>query len=191
MEQAARRMNMLIDDLLAYSHVSKGALQLDTVDLNNKVQNVLEDLDLEIQEKKATIIVDDLPVITGHKRQMQQLFQNLIGNALKYSKPGIPPEIHIYATLVRGYETERSLNGDEAQKQYHLIVVEDNGIGFEQQDAERIFNVFTRLHGNSEYRGTGVGLSIARKVIENHQGYIWAESEPAKGATFKLLLPVT
>jgi signal transduction histidine kinase len=134
------------------------------------------------------ITIDPLPTIRGHRRQLQQLFQNLIGNAIKYGKPDVPPVIHLSC---------RALNDDEAipvttsrsKDLYHLIEVRDNGIGFDPADAERIFNVFTRLHGMAEYKGTGVGLSIVRKVVENHGGYIWAESTPGEGATFKVLLP--
>ncbi len=187
---AATRMSTLIEDLLTYSHVSKGIPHLATIDLNQKVRNVLEDLELEIEEKGAKITVGSLPSITGHRQQIQQLFQNLLGNALKYSRPGIPPEIEISSRLVYGHETTLSLKGPEAENQYHLIEVNDKGIGFDQKDAERIFHVFTRLHGKTEYPGTGIGLSIVQKVVDNHNGHIWAESEPGKGSSFKVLLPV-
>lgn len=190
-ENASKRMGLLIEDLLAYSHVSKGMSHLEVVDLNIKLRNVLEDLEVEIDEKKARITVGPLPTITGHKRQLQQLFQNLIGNALKYSKPLEPPTITITAKLVYGEDTTLQMTTEDARQQYHLLEVKDNGIGFEQENAERIFNVFTRLHGNTEFKGTGVGLSIAKKVMENHQGFIWAESQPGVGSTFKMLFPVT
>ncbi|HEV7333069.1 MAG TPA: PAS domain-containing protein [Flavisolibacter sp.] len=190
-ENAAKRMGLLIEDLLTYSHVSKGVSHREIVDLNTKVQNVLEDLEVEIDEKKAEITIGALPTIYGHKRQLQQLFQNLIGNALKYSKPDVLPQITITAKLVYGSDTSLHMTADAARQQYHLLEVKDNGIGFEQVDAERIFNVFTRLHGNAEYKGTGVGLSIAKKVMENHQGFIWAESQPGVGTSFKMLFPVT
>jgi PAS domain S-box-containing protein len=190
MENAAQRMSTLIEDLLTYSHVSRGASQLENIDLNKKVQRVLEDLELEIEQQLAKVTVAHLPTITANRRQMQQLFQNLISNALKYSKPGVPPEIHITSKVIHGSEVSLFEKGMEANKPYHQIQIKDNGIGFEQSDAERIFHVFTRLHGNAEYRGSGVGLSIARKVVENHHGHIWAESKPGKGSTFKILLPV-
>ena len=152
---------------------------------------MLDDLELEVQEKGAKITVDPLPTVKGNRRQIQQLFQNLISNALKYSKPDTTPEIHFSYRLVKGGEAKPDLPPEECNKQFHLLIVTDNGIGFEQKDAERIFNVFTRLHGNNDYRGTGVGLSIVRKVVENHKGFIWAESEPGKGSAFKIALPVT
>ncbi|MEI6946146.1 PAS domain S-box protein [Paraflavisolibacter sp. H34] len=189
MQQATKRMANLIEDLLLYSHMSKGMVLEDRVDLNVKVKRVLEDLELEIMEKGAHITVEPLPVVIGNKRRLQQLFQNLISNALKYCRPGICPDIRITSRRVRGSETPLLLSGEDATRQFHLIQVKDNGIGFNQDDAERIFNVFTRLHGSEEYKGSGVGLSIARKVVEHHHGHIWAESEPGTGATFNVLLP--
>jgi signal transduction histidine kinase len=160
------------------------------VSLEQKIALVLGDLEMEIQEKGAVIIVGSLPVIKGHKRQIQQIFQNLIGNALKYSRAGVIPEIYVSSKIVKGFDTSLNLSVDDPQKQFYLIEVKDNGIGFKQDDAERIFNVFTRLHGTTEYMGTGVGLTIVRKAIENHNGFITAESEPGKGATFKIFLPL-
>jgi len=190
-ENASLRMGTLIEDLLAYSQISKGVSDFEPVDLYKKVQLVLQDLEVEIEEKKAKIILEDLPVIHAQKRQVQQLFQNLIGNALKYSREGVQPEIKISGEIVLGSQTPVALSKEEAQQKFHLIQVQDNGIGFEQEDADRIFNVFTRLHGNAEYKGTGVGLSIAQKVAENHNGYIWAEGKPGEGATFFVLFPAT
>lgn len=189
-QYTSKRMNTLIDDLLAYSQASFGDLDTETIDLNKKVQSVLEDLELEVQEKGAKVEVESLPTVKGYPRQFQQLFQNLISNALKYSKPGTPPEILLSCRPVIAGDVKSNLPPDEACKPYHLIYVKDNGIGFAQKDAERIFNVFTRLHVTQDYKGTGVGLSIVQKVVENHGGYIWAESEPGEGATFNILMPV-
>lgn len=189
LENAAKRMGTLVDDLLAYSQATKGLGEEEEVDLNRKMQLVLEDLEVEVEQKGADIGVATLPTIKGSKRQLQQLFHNLITNALKYSKPGSAPHVRITSKEVKGKEVRRDLPPDKAESTYHLIEVRDNGIGFPQQDAERIFNVFTRLHSNTAYRGTGVGLSIAQKVLQNHGGYIWAESSPGAGATFFVLLP--
>ena len=188
LEDASRRMGTLIDDLLAYSQATRGVTKLEDIDLNYRMQRVLEDLDLEVQQKGAIIMVDPLPVIRGNKRQLQQMLQNLLSNALKYSQSGVAPHIQVRSKTIRGAEAKAGLPV-EASKLYHLLEVSDNGIGFEQENAERIFNVFTRLHGNAEYKGTGVGLSIVRKVVENHSGFVWAESTPGEGATFKVLLP--
>jgi signal transduction histidine kinase len=144
---------------------------------------------MEIEDKGATVTVDQLPIVRGHRRQLQQLFQNLVGNALKYSRPGVAPEVRIHSRQIAGDDTAIPASRRQGGGVYHLVTVQDNGIGFDQADADRIFNVFTRLHGLTEYKGTGVGLSIVRKVVENHGGQIWAQSELGKGATFYLLLP--
>lgn len=190
MEAAAKRMGSLIDDLLSYSQVSMRPRVFEEVDLNNVVRQVLTDLELETEEKKAEVHFKDLPVIHGHQRQVQQAFQNLITNALKFQKPGQHPVINITCQVVHGRDTALKLSPEEQQQQYYLVQVSDNGIGFEQSEAERIFNVFTRLHGNAEYKGTGVGLSIVRKVAENHKGFVTAKSSPGEGATFQIYLPV-
>ncbi|MDB5192531.1 MAG: domain S-box protein [Segetibacter sp.] len=189
MEGAVGRMGTLVDDLLDYSQATNGISNVQEINLNKKVQLVLGDLELEINDRKASIIVDALPTIYGNKRQLQQLFHNLIGNALKYSRPGAVTEVRITARTVKGREFETILPVEQIDKQFYLLEIQDNGIGFDPMHAERIFNVFTRLHGNSEYRGTGVGLAIVRKVVENHKGFIWAESKPGEGATFRVLLP--
>ena len=190
MDLASKRMTTLIDDLLMYSEVSQTAVLNEEVDLNLIVSYVLSDLDLEIEEKKAVVKVGKLFTVKGHRRQLQQAFQNLIGNALKYIKPDTAPVISITCSKVKGSEANLPLKPEVQAKDYYQVTVMDNGIGFDQEDADRIFNVFTRLHGLTEYKGTGVGLSIVRKVIENHNGHIWAESQPGEGATFKILLPV-
>lgn len=191
LENASERMGSLIDDLLTYSQVTKGMMELQLVDLNKIIKAVMVDLELQLQEKNAEVETTLLPTVEGNSRQLQQLFQNLLNNALKYSKHNERPIISITASIVKGREVKPELLVEEGNKHYHFIEFMDNGIGFEQQDAERIFNVFTRLHGNSEYKGTGVGLSIARKVAENHGGFIWAESKEGSGATFKILLPLS
>lgn len=189
MQHAAKRMGTLIEDLLLYSFVTKGATFEKEVDLNNKIALVLEDLELEIQQRSAKIEVGLMPVVTGHRRQLQQLFHNLIGNALKYSRPNVPPQIDIICQKGNSHQLPMHVRRKGEGKEYHLIKVQDNGIGFEQKEAERIFNVFTRLHGNAEYKGSGIGLSIVQKIVENHHGYVWAESTPGQGSTFFVALP--
>jgi signal transduction histidine kinase len=120
---------------------------------------------------------------------LQQLLQNIIGNALKYSKPGVPPEIVVASRVIKADDTLVSRFPSLEAKLLHFITVKDNGIGFEQQYAEQIFEIFKRLHGKAEYSGTGIGLSIVRKAVENHHGHIWAEGEPGYGATFYIVLP--
>jgi signal transduction histidine kinase len=189
LENATRRMESLVDDLLAFSQVSQTPRQMGTVDLNMVIARVLEDLELEIMEKKAVIHCHSLASVQGFARQLQQLFLNLLGNALKYIKPGATPEIWIECSRIKGQDIEIRLDPSELASQFFCIEVRDNGIGFDSKDAERIFNVFTRLHGNTEFRGTGIGLSIARRVVQNHGGYITAESEPDHGAKFRVFLP--
>jgi light-regulated signal transduction histidine kinase (bacteriophytochrome) len=186
MQVATERMTLLVDDLLTYSHLSMSAVEMEEVDLNAKVAMVLSDLEVAIEEKSARVAVGPLPVVKGYRRQLQQLLQNLVSNALKYSKAGVPPEITITSSVICGDQTPLNLPPD---KQYHLVEVKDNGIGFDQEYAERIFQMFHRLHGRSEYSGTGIGLAIAKKVVENHQGFIWAEGKPGESATFRVLLP--
>ena len=189
MQTATERMRLLVDDLLTYSQVSVRPPGFESADLNLLMKQVTGDLELAIDEKKAVIRIDELPVIEGYAHQLQQLFQNLLGNALKYSRPGVPPAINVQYRKVLGKEGGVTLSQDDQHRPFHCIEVHDNGIGFEQKDAERIFQVFQRLHGNAEYRGTGVGLAIARKVAGNHRGYLTATSKPGEGSVFRLLLP--
>lgn len=176
---ATERMGMLINDLLLYSHVSQRPHEKEMVDLNEKIRRVQEDLELDILQKGATIRAARLPQVRGYSRQIQQLFQNLISNALKYSKEDQPPKIEINSSRV------------EREGREHLqIGITDNGIGFEQEYHEKIFQMFTRLHGKNEYGGTGVGLSIVKKIVENHEGHIRVESQKGVGTTFYIYLPL-
>jgi PAS domain S-box-containing protein len=188
-ENASQRMGALIDDLLLYSHVSQRPHQKEEVDLNEKIRKVLEDLDLDIQQKNAIINIEPLPIVKGYRRQLQQMLQNLAGNALKYNKPGVSPQITIRSKIVSAKEAG-IFSAEGMQEQYYLIEIADNGIGFEQHESERIFQMFQRLHANKEYHGTGVGLAIVRKVVENHNGKIVAEGAPGEGSTFRIYLPV-
>lgn len=186
---ATKRMNTLIEDLLTFSQVSLGASQFEHIDLNRKIQLVLEDLELPIQEKKASVVVAKLPVINGHRRQIQQLFQNLVGNALKYTREDVVPEVVITCASIKENEIPIDAVPKNSERQFYAITIKDNGIGFEQRDADRIFQMFTRLHGNAEYKGSGIGLSIVKKIVANHSGYITARGELDKGASFTVYLP--
>lgn len=189
LELAAERMRTLVDDLLEYSQVSRAVDLLEEVDLNDTIKVILHDLEMSITEKNAIIEADKLPIIHGYRRQLQQLFENVVGNAVKYSRPGETPKIRITLENINGQALGIALKGEDAEKDFYLVKVVDNGIGFEQKDADRIFQVFTRLHGNTDYKGTGIGLSIAKKVVENHNGFIYASSTPGEGATFNIVLP--
>lgn len=189
LEKSQSRMKKLIEDLLEYSQAAKGEADQESIDLNEAIAIVLEDLELEIQKKAAHIECVDMPTIFGNKRQIHQLFQNLIGNALKYSKQNVPSDIRIASKIVKGDDVKSNVPVDSLQKMYHLISVSDNGIGFDQLYSNNIFKVFTRLHSEDDYRGSGIGLSIVKKVVESHNGFVWAESELQKGAVFYVLFP--
>jgi signal transduction histidine kinase len=180
MDKATKRMSHLVDDLLLYSHVSQKPHEKEAVDLGEEIRAVLEDLEVEVETKKAVVLYEGMPRVMGYRRQLQQLFQNLISNALKYCRAGVPPVVELSARKAE----------EKGVPVYH-IQVRDNGIGFEPRYAEKIFQMFTRLHGKDEYAGTGVGLSIAKKVAENHGGWIRAESTPGQGAVFTVSLPVS
>ena len=177
MQGATARMQGLINDLLMYSRVTTKSNPFEPVDLNQIVQQVITDLELRIEETRGRVDLGSLPSIEADPIQMRQLFQNLIGNGLKYHRPQQPPEIRINATV----------NQDKGSCQ---ITVADNGIGFDPKYVDRIFAVFQRLHGRSEYEGTGVGLAICRKIVERHGGSISADGRPGKGSTFLIDLPV-
>jgi PAS domain S-box-containing protein len=189
LEESANRMQSLIENLLEYSHASKGSQVFGETNLDDVVAAVLEDLELLIQQKKAEVTVEKLQTLTGNKRQLQQLFQNLISNALKYCNADVSPRINITSAMTTGKASGKELPPDFDERSFHQIKVADNGIGFDQKDAEKIFKVFTRLHSSDLYTGTGIGLSIVWKVVESHNGFIWAESTPGVGSTFNILLP--
>jgi len=189
-EASIRRMVSLVDDLLQYSHLNQMPLQKDRIDLNKKVLSVLEDLELDIKEKKAVIEIGNLPTISGYRRQVEQLFQNLISNSLKYAKPDIAPEITIQSKQVHSNQYP-SVFSEGLEGQYILVEVSDNGIGFDPTDSEDIFKLFYRLHQHGVLSGTGIGLAIVKKVMQNHNGKIVAESNLGNGATFRLFFPVS
>jgi len=190
MTGAAQRMHALIEDLLTYSRASRQPDAYVPVNINEVVKNVLEDLEVKVQEKKASVTIAELPTLEAQSVQMHQLFLNLIENALKFTKPGIRPEIAISVRKIVAYEasTLEQLNPNE---NYFEFIISDNGIGFETEYAERIFTIFQRLHGRAEYVGTGLGLAICRKIVESHHGFIEARAKPGEGAKFIFYLPVT
>jgi PAS domain S-box-containing protein len=173
---AANRMNRLIEAVLLYSNVTSDKELFLPTDLNIILKEVIEDLEIPIAAKKANFKINHLPVINAIPIQMRQLFQNLISNAIKYSRPDHAPEIVITC--------------DEIEEAY-TITVRDNGIGFENAFAEKIFEVFQRLIINKAYEGTGIGLALCKKILEAHNGTIYAESKPDEGSTFVISLPKT
>jgi PAS domain S-box-containing protein len=181
MQDAATRMGTLINDLLSFSRVSRGQA-FEPTDLKEIVRGVLSDLEVRIAEKQARIELGELCTIDADSMQMRQLFQNLIGNALKFHKSDTPLEVKVNAKPI---EEEGTAN---SPTRMCCVRVEDNGIGFDPEYAEQIFQVFQRLHGRDEYPGTGIGLAICRKIAERHGGSLRAESRPGSGATFIVTL---
>jgi signal transduction histidine kinase len=180
-------MRVLIDDLLLFSRTNKNEKIFEITDLNILLENAKQDLAQVIEDKNARIISLALPELKVIPFQIQQLFTNLIGNSLKYSKPDVSPVINIDFKLINSNE-EPELN-NVSSKKYLKISISDNGLGFEQQYADNIFILFHRLHQDSEYEGTGIGLSICKKIVENHSGFIKAEGKLGVGAIFTFFLP--
>ena len=184
MHKATHRMQTLIQDLLALSRVGTKPQPFQSLDLQHVVAEVLMDLETLMARVGASIEYDQLPVIEGDPTQIRQLFQNLIGNALKFHKRDSPPQVRIFC---EGQHPMPKASSDS--NPLYCIGVQDNGIGFDQQYADRIFGVFQRLHGHDEYEGTGIGLSICKKVVERHGGTISATSSLGNGTTFWITLP--
>lgn len=195
MQSAASRMSTLIRDLLSLSRISTQRDEHVAASLNDTVNMALIDLDLMIQETSATVQVGSLPVFAGDHAQLRRLFQNLVSNALKFRRKDesgklIAPLIQINAHHIRDIDLPSSVKPVRIATAYHRIDVTDNGIGFEEKYLDRIFQVFQRLHGRTEYDGTGIGLAICEKIAANHEGVIWASSQLGAGSTFFVYLPV-
>jgi signal transduction histidine kinase len=189
MQNAAQRMQRLIDDLLDFSRVTHRGREFERVDLGEVTREVLLDLEARVLELDATVDVTGLPVIEADRTQMRQLLQNLVGNALKFHREGEAPRIRIRGEIIAGQPPRFS--GEATTGERCVLTVADNGIGFEEKYAERVFTAFERLHSRSSYDGTGIGLSIARKIVWRHGGDITATSAPGEGATFSVTLPVS
>jgi len=192
-QDAASRMQTLIEDLLAYSRTNITDRQFENTNLNEIVEESKKEFAVTIEEKKAIIETIDLGNIYINSSQFKQLMNNLIGNALKFSKPDAPPHIIIKSITAPGSLLQNEnpeLTGRlSPQKEYCHISISDNGIGFDPQYKEQIFDVFQRLYGKDEYPGTGIGLAIVKKIVENHSGFITTTSELDKGATFDIYIP--
>jgi PAS domain S-box-containing protein len=181
------RMKQLVEAFLNYSRVGSASMTFEPTNLNTLFSEIVTALSEVIQEKKAIVEFKDLPVIQGAAIQLQQLFINLISNALKYSKPGVTPVIKINTEKIPG--TAEEIPGGYEANDYYKISIADNGIGFDPQHASKIFEVFQRLHSKDEYAGTGIGLSICKKIVLAHKGFIAATGEPGVGSVFLVYLP--
>jgi two-component system CheB/CheR fusion protein len=188
-ENASNRMRHLVDDLLNYSLVSNHEKVFTQINLNETLKNILTDFELLIEQKQAEITSDALPTIEAIPVQMNQLFYNLISNAFKFLKEEEPHVISITSKTVAQEEIKKypQLN---ARLNYCEIIFEDNGIGFDQKNADQIFGIFQRLHDTKIYPGTGIGLALCKKIIENHGGEIFATSKENEGAAFHVILPL-
>jgi len=169
---SAKRMRNLINDILEFSSIGQHK-EMTQLDCNELVDIVQQDLKTKIKDNNASIEVGDLPEINGYRTEMRLLFQNLVSNAIKFNRPGESPKIKISAREEDGW----------------TFTVEDNGIGIAEENQEKIFSIFQRLHDRSEYEGTGIGLAHCKKIIDLHKGEIWVNSEPGKGSTFSFTIP--
>jgi len=183
--ESSQRMQMLINDLLRFSRHDVNSTDFIETDLNTIINDALNELEIEIEKTKAQITVEPLPKIYTIPQLMRQLFYNLLNNAIKFRKKDVPPSINIYAERTKPLKISKAIRDID----YYKICITDNGIGFDVKYANDIFVVFKRLHSYHEYEGTGVGLSICKKIIEKHHGSISAQSKIDEGSTFILELP--
>jgi signal transduction histidine kinase len=186
--KASKRMQQLINDLLALSRPANDNVNFEQTNLNELLSEVLSDLEMDIQKKSAKITAENLPVIYAIPSQIRQLFQNLISNSIKFSRPDCTPEIHIKTNKIKGADIP-GIDSSLFKNTYCRIYIKDNGIGFDTKYAEDIFVVFKRLHSYHEFEGTGIGLSICKKIVEKHNGFITVQSELNKGSAFIITLP--
>jgi light-regulated signal transduction histidine kinase (bacteriophytochrome) len=178
MQHSASRMQLLIQDILTFSKVSLAKKEFVKTDLNLVLDEVISGMDLTIRDRQAQFIINKLPEIKVNPNLIRPLFSNIINNALKYARPDVTPLIKIYS------------NTNDGDKNYCRIFFEDNGIGFEQKYADQIFEMFKRLHPQNEYDGTGIGLALCKKIVEEHGGFISAKGIPGVGSTFILSFPM-
>ena len=175
MQKASERMQGFIDDLLGYSKISSGR-QFESIHTEKILEEVIEDLEVRISESGGIVEYKDILDLEADPFQMKQLFQNLLSNALKYHKEGVPPVV--------------SIHGESLDDGKIHMFFRDNGIGFDEKYRKQIFKPFQRLHGRNAYEGTGMGLAICKKIIERHNGEILVESSPSEGSVFQVILPV-
>lgn len=184
-EHASQRISSMIDGVLQYSSLDSSEDVVELVDLNEVARNILDDLEVVINEKKAKVKIGTLPSIPGSPTLMNQLFYNLINNSLKFTRDGISPVIEVLSSIKSGAEI-----GQAVDQTYAEIQIRDNGIGFEQEYAEKIFESFSRLNAKDKFEGTGLGLALCKKIVKRHHGSIKASGRLGEGATFSIYLPV-
>ena len=184
---AAGRMRLLIKDLLQFSRTNKSEKVFEMADLNEILEAAKHEIAESISDKSAIIKSEHLPTLKVIPFQIQQMFINLLGNSVKYSKANVPPEIHIDYRKISLQQIGQLVL--PAKKDFHKFTFSDNGIGFSEEYSQRIFELFSRLHNKDEIAGTGIGLAICKKIVENHKGYILAKGKPGEGAVFEIYLP--
>ena len=190
MHSASARMRNLVNDILEYSELSKDEMLFRPVKLQLIIEEVVSDLDIVLKETKAMItVVEELPIIEANPGQIRQLFQNIISNSLKFIKPNILPQISITYKIANGRQVGK-IDECTLDTKFCIIYIKDNGIGFNPAYASKIFTIFQRLHNNTLYEGTGIGLAICKRIVEKHHGLIIAESKPGEGALFTITLPL-
>jgi hypothetical protein len=186
-EGASVRMYSMIDGVLLYSSLNALEQTKELIDLEELMGNIQSDLEVLIVKKEATFKYSNLPSLEGSSILIYQLFYNLVNNSLKFAKEGVPPVIEFFAERATAEELIKA--GLNDKRHYVKLLLRDNGIGFGNEEAKKIFGTFTRLHSKDKYEGTGLGLSLCRKIVERHGGAIWAEGKEGEGATFTVLLP--
>ncbi|CAN5263919.1 hypothetical protein BH09BAC4_BH09BAC4_03790 [soil metagenome] len=189
MNKASARLSRLINDLLSYSRLTTRQQRFSPISLMAVVAGVVDTFSLVIEQRKAQLRLDELPIVNGDESQLSQLFENLLTNAIKFTPADQVPQIEIRYNQRQPDELPADVRITQPAPFYHQISVIDQGIGFEMKYVDLIFQVFRRLHGKDEFSGTGVGLAICQRVIENHGGGITAHSQPGQGATFCVSLP--
>ena len=185
---ASERLHNIVEDILNYATTKGFQKELEAIDLNKIIKTIESDLEILIGEKKAIIKYSYLHVLKGIDFLIYQLFYNLISNSLKFTRPGVEPVIQITSEQVHGIDLK--IKGMDETKEFIQVKIEDNGIGFNQEYANEIFNTFARLNNKSEYEGTGLGLSLCKNIMERHNGYMIAEGRQYAGATFTLWFPL-
>jgi len=190
MQSAAARMQSLIQDILAFSQVSRNIEAYESLNMRRLIDEVVDDLGAQMRRERGTVRIGSLPNINGDRAQIKRLFQNLISNGLKFHKSQEEPVVELSGRTLKGTQVWDQFGKLGAAAEYAVISVKDNGIGFDEKYKEKIFNIFQRLHGRTEYEGTGIGLSICRKIVANHKGLILAKSEENVGSEFIVILPI-
>lgn len=185
---STKSMQTLLEDLLNFSRLSFDEKKFENVSINTSIESVLNDLEVKIEETKTIINRDKFPEIEAYPSQIKQLFSNLIGNAIKFRKVDSPSIITLHCSDVK--EKDRKDLALASDVDYVKITIQDNGIGFDQEFSEKVFMIFQRLNGKAEYAGSGIGLAICKKIVDNHHGFIFANSCPDEGATFTIVLPL-